>query len=60
MEQTSVHPKHFLLLDGFDEYEGNRTALAEMMKKLVKSPGIKICLASQSWDVFESTFKEDY
>jgi hypothetical protein len=57
VEQTSVHTKHFLLIDGLDEYEGNHAALAEMFKKLAKSSNVKMCLASRPWVVFESAFK---
>jgi hypothetical protein len=57
VEQTSVHTKQFLLVDGLDEYEGNHAALAEMFKKLAKSSGVKMCLASRPWVVFENAFK---
>lgn len=57
MGHTSISRKHFLIVDGLDEYEGNHTLLAEMFKKLATSPGVKVCIASRPLVVFEKQFK---
>jgi hypothetical protein len=46
-------------IDGLDEYDGDHYELCEVLKDLVKSANIKICLSSRPWNVFEEAFGED-
>lgn len=53
IDQTTIDANHFLLVDDLDEYEGNLATLADMFKKLAKSPSVKVRLASRPWVVLE-------
>jgi hypothetical protein len=46
-------------IDGLDEYEGDHAELVEVIKDLVDSSHVKICLSSRPWNVFEAAFGND-
>ena len=43
-------------IDGLDEYEGDHVDLIDVLRGLVNSSNIKICLSSRPWNVFEAAF----
>jgi hypothetical protein len=46
-------------IDGLDEYEGDHAELVDVIKDLVDSSSVKICLSSRPWNVFEAAFGQD-
>ena len=48
--------KFCFFIDGLDEYDGFHEDVIDMVKDLVVSPNIKICLSSRPWNVFEEAF----
>ncbi|KAK3368404.1 hypothetical protein B0H63DRAFT_565100 [Podospora didyma] len=40
-------------IDGLDEYTGDHYQLCQVMQGLAKTPGIKVCVSSRPWNVFE-------
>lgn len=59
LQQSSVPLKVCLLIDGLDECNGDHDDLAELCKNMTKteSQGIKICLSSRPWVVFQDSFR---
>jgi hypothetical protein len=45
-----------LFIDGLDEYEGEHSSIIHIIKALVKSPYIKLCVSSRPWLVFTDAF----
>ena len=59
--QREVRVRILLLLDALDEHSGDNEQLASLLKTLVDHAdsdyvGLKMCLASRSWTVFEEHF----
>lgn len=48
--------KFCFFLDGLDEYEGDHQKLIEVVRELVHSSNIKLCVSSRPWNVFEAAF----
>jgi hypothetical protein len=46
-------------IDGLDEYEGDHTELIDVIRGLIDSANVKICLSSRPWNVFEAAFGSD-
>jgi hypothetical protein len=46
----------FFLIDGLDEYSGNHRELCESIQLLAGCHGIKLLVASRSWNIFEESF----
>jgi hypothetical protein len=46
-------------IDGLDEYEGDHTELNDVIRGLIDSANVKICLSSRPWNVFEAAFGSD-
>jgi NACHT domain len=51
--------KFCFFIDGLDEYDGNHIEIIEVLKGLLSSPNIKICVSSRPWNVFEDAFGQD-
>ena len=45
-----------LFIDGLDEYEGRPNELIQTLRRLDKSPHIKLCVASRPWNEFLVAF----
>jgi hypothetical protein len=45
-----------LFIDGLDEFEGDHGELVEVIKRLSNWPGVKICVSSRPWNVFNDAF----
>ncbi|KAH8660654.1 hypothetical protein BGZ60DRAFT_530669 [Tricladium varicosporioides] len=43
-------------IDGLDEFNGDHSQLVEFIKDLSQQNGIKICVTSRPWNVFNDTF----
>ncbi|RYP86149.1 hypothetical protein DL770_004948 [Monosporascus sp. CRB-9-2] len=46
-----------LFVDGLDEFDGRPMDLIDLLKDIVASPQIKICMASRPWVVFDEEFR---
>lgn len=62
VNQISSQGKLFLLIDGLDEYEGDKNDLVELLlqhKAAFADPAcqLKLCISSRPWNVFENEFK---
>lgn len=52
--QPDLPVKFCFFIDGLDEYDGDHKEICDIFKVLVKeSSGIKMCLSSRPWNVFE-------
>lgn len=59
--QREVRVRILFLVDALDEHSGDNEKLASLLEKLIKKAdndyvGIKMCLASRSWTIFEEHF----
>jgi len=45
------------LVDGLDEFDGDYEEIATLFKEVASAPGIKACLSSRPWVVFDDIFK---
>lgn len=48
--------KYCIFIDGLDEYEGDHEELIRVIRNLVRSNSVRICIASRPWNVFEAAF----
>jgi len=57
--QNIIPAKICMLIDGFDELEGDKEELATLggFLKSLSSPSVKICISSRPWLVFEECFR---
>ncbi|KAF2493004.1 hypothetical protein BU16DRAFT_514299, partial [Lophium mytilinum] len=46
-------------IDGLDEYDGDHSDLITVIKSLVDTSNVKICVSSRPWNVFEEAFGAD-
>jgi len=54
LETRNVVPVRFcFFIDGLDEYSGDPEELCRQVKRLSQTTGIKICVSSRAWNVFE-------
>lgn len=63
VRQRDVPVRIFLMLDALDEYHGDNDVLVTLLKTMVdnaadRSVGLKLCLASRSWTVFQHHFRK--
>ena len=52
-------PYTFLLIDGLDEFDGDDSAMSDLMQllgRIVRGGRVKLCVSSRPWPVFEETF----
>ncbi|KAI9785343.1 MAG: hypothetical protein M1839_000361 [Geoglossum umbratile] len=48
--------KFCFFIDGLDEYEGEHAELISIIRGLIDSSNVKICVSSRPWNVFEEAF----
>lgn len=48
--------KFCFFVDGLDEFAGDHVDFCQSLLELAKSPNIKLCVSSRSWNVFEDSF----
>jgi hypothetical protein len=46
-----------LFIDGLEEFEGDHGELVKVIKRLNNLPGVKICVSSRPWSVFNDAFE---
>lgn len=56
IEDAGIPIKFFLLLDGLDEFDGDKTKLISLVHTLGKYDHVKVCVSSRPWTVFEDGF----
>ena len=56
---TALSSKLCFFIDGLDEYSGEHTDLVKVIQRLAACPGMKICVSSRPWNVFENAFGQD-
>ncbi|CAG8958690.1 hypothetical protein HYFRA_00011532 [Hymenoscyphus fraxineus] len=60
LQQNAFPIRLFLLIDGLDEYEGDKDELVDLLQNAVSSLGrnsrIKLCLSSRPWNIFQDAF----
>ena len=55
-DKTDAIARFCFFIDGLDEYFGDCSYLCQVVKDLSKCPGIKVCLSSRPWNIFEENF----
>jgi hypothetical protein len=50
--------RYFFLIDGMDEFSGDKSELIELITTFASYPNIKICVSSRPWVVFEDAYKQ--
>jgi hypothetical protein len=58
-EHDLTSTRFCFFIDGLDEYEGDHTELIDVIRGLIDSANVKICLSSRPWNVFEAAFGSD-
>lgn len=58
IEDAEVSIKFFLLLDGLDEFDGDKSKLVSLIHTLGKYEHVKVCVSSRPWTVFEDGFRQ--
>jgi hypothetical protein len=56
--QKSVILKICFLVDGLDEFDGDHEEIGRFFKEITSSGGVKVCLSSRPWVVFEDVFHD--
>ncbi|KAF2491866.1 hypothetical protein BU16DRAFT_542947 [Lophium mytilinum] len=58
IEQVGPSKRFFFLIDGLDEYQGEKQQLIVFLEKLLTLPNcrVKMCVSSRLWPVFEDAF----
>jgi hypothetical protein len=56
VREVTKQRKLAIFIDGMDEYDGKITDLLDLIQSFLK-PGVKICVSSRPWVVFEDAFK---
>ena len=56
LSNQSLPTMFCFFVDGLDEYDSNYAEIVHIIKDLVASPYIKICLSSRPWNVFLNAF----
>jgi energy-coupling factor transporter ATP-binding protein EcfA2 len=55
---ATQHYRLAIFIDGLDEFEGDHTKLIEVIKDLSQDEGVKICVSSRPWNVFNDAFHQ--
>ena len=53
---SAVKVKFCFFIDGLDEYEGDSSDIARLIRSLSETPNLKACISSRPWREFEATF----
>ncbi|PSN65185.1 hypothetical protein BS50DRAFT_496482, partial [Corynespora cassiicola Philippines] len=61
---TKLSARFCIFIDGLDEYVGDHQEIIRLLKEIIfyeknTSSGIKICLSSRPWNIFEDAFGQD-
>ncbi|KAF8851978.1 hypothetical protein BDZ45DRAFT_600666, partial [Acephala macrosclerotiorum] len=56
LNQKMCDIKICLLIDGLDEFDGDHDEISTFFNEVASFPGIKVCLSSRPWPVFEELF----
>ena len=56
---TQASKRLFLLIDGLDEYEGDKLDIISLIVDLKSLDLVKICVSSRQWNEFEDAFGRD-
>ncbi|KAK4452678.1 hypothetical protein QBC34DRAFT_455598 [Podospora aff. communis PSN243] len=56
LADLDMEVKFCFFIDGLDEFEGDHVDFCRSLLDLIKSPHIKLCVSSRSWNVFEDAF----
>jgi len=54
--QLDLPVQFCFFIDGLDEYSGDHHIVCQLLQGLSQAPGIKICVSSRPWNVFEESF----
>ncbi|PMD15069.1 hypothetical protein NA56DRAFT_734260 [Hyaloscypha hepaticicola] len=55
-EENCPTMRFCFFIDGLDELDGDHSDLIELLQELGKTTGVKICVSSRPWTVFEDAF----
>lgn len=58
IEDAGKSIKFFLILDGLDEFDGDKSKLISLVHTLGKYDHVKVCTSSRPWTVFEDGFRQ--
>lgn len=58
IEDAGKSIKFFLILDGLDEFDGDKSKLVSLIHTLGKYDHVKVCISSRPWTVFEDGFRQ--
>lgn len=58
IEDAGRSVKFFLILDGLDEFDGDKSKLISLIHTLGKYEHVKVCTSSRPWTVFEDGFRQ--
>lgn len=58
IEDNSSLIKFFLILDGLDEFDGDKSELISLIHTLGMYDHVKVCVSSRPWVVFEDGFRQ--
>lgn len=58
-ENSDIPVKFCYFIDGLDDFEGDSRELCQLVQNLAISSGVKICISSRPWVLFEDTFGGD-
>lgn len=56
IEDGATATKFFLILDGLDEFEGEKSQLVSLIHTVGKYEHVKVCVSSRPWTIFEDGF----
>ncbi|CZR58782.1 uncharacterized protein PAC_08674 [Phialocephala subalpina] len=56
LNQKIYDLKICFMVDGLDEFEGDHEEISTFFSEVASFPGIKVCLSSRPWPVFEELF----
>ncbi|KAF2803353.1 uncharacterized protein BDZ99DRAFT_400033, partial [Mytilinidion resinicola] len=54
--EHDLSAKFCFFIDGLDEYYGNHVEIISLLRDLITSSNIKICVSSRPWNIFEDAF----
>jgi hypothetical protein len=54
---SSTQRKFCFFIDGLDEYSGNQSRLIRLLKTLIITANVKLCVASRPWNAFRNAFE---
>lgn len=55
----NISTKFCFFIDGMDEYNDDHSELCEVLKTIVKSPNIRLCVSSRPWNIFQDSFGQE-